>query len=229
MSFLVSLYDRVDASLIDYIDRHNAAIYDIERLVEKGASRIASKNFYSDGILLSGKLLNWLFTKERVGRELMTAYRNLWREIAKSTKLVTTKGEFPLSEMRVMIIAPDLKDVYVVTKRNIIGRLCYSDYRTKEVKADDISKVCLRIAADVNSVLVEKKTDFKAIVDFCNVLTHLLPDTPLNTSLNNIDLFLQALNSLDSEDEDFHLLVEMAPDLLKDLTLIFTNMDIYWG
>ena len=60
-------------------------------------------------------------------------------------------------------------------------------------------------------------------------LKALLPDTALNTSLNNIDLFLQALNSLDSEDEDFRLLVEMAPDLLKDLTLIFSNMDIYWG
>ena len=228
-SFICSPDSRVDNSILDYISRHKAKWLVAAELIDTGKKRIASKDLYCDGILLSGHLLSWLFTNKRVGKDSMLSYRTLCEEIAASCRFVTTQGEFTSADVRVMIIAPDLKEVYVVTKSDIICRLCYSEFRNKKVEAKDISEVHLRVSDKVKSVITKEKHNFKALSDFCNVMKHLCPDIELNSSIKNINLFREALDTLDQDDDELRVLIEMAPHLLDDMRLIYSNIDIYWG
>lgn len=227
--FLDSSEGSFDSRVFNYIEKNNSKYYPSACAMDKAAKRLRSKSFYNDEIAYIGAFFNWLFTWKKVGKDLAKRYVEWLQSLAMNVLFQTKDGTIPTKDIRMLIITPAKQEVHIVTPYQKIYPVFYHDFPTKKVVADDISSLHTRISEKVNHVLTEKKTEFKALLDLMNVLNHILPDTELNTSSLKKKKLIETLNGLSTDDEDFILLTEMAEDLLSDMKLIFSDIEIYWG
>ncbi len=219
-----------DSRLFNYIEKNNSSWYSSAVVIDKAVDRLSSKSFYNDGIAYIGAFFNWLFTRERVGKDLAKRYKDWLQSLAKRTLFCIGEEAIPANDIWLLIITPIKNEVHIVRPdRKHIYPIFYHDFPTKKVVANDISKLHIRISDIVNRKISEKKNELKALPDLMNVFNHILPDIGMNTSINKKNELKKALDTLSAEDDDYKLLSSMAEDLLTDMNLIFSDIEIYWG
>ena len=118
--------------------------------------------------------------------------------------------------------------MHALTLDNQIYPIIQSANHKLKVMADDISKLEIAFSDKAQAVISHYKNRFNALSDIRPVLAE-ISDIELNTTKENTDAVLEKIKELPENDERLILLKEMGPDIIDDISLIFTGLDLYWG
>ena len=213
--------------LDQYVKTHNAQTFRTTDLFNKAKSRIKTKKYSVDNILLLGHCINWIFKKHRVSDELVDKFKKGLKTIAENVVFITPAGGFTTKDVKLLIITPDKKTAHIITNENKILPLHHYDSPTKKLEIIRIEELEIETADIINTKLIEHKKSLKAIPKMKRVFEQLMPETEITTNASAI--LVTELNKLTKDDIIYKDLIEMASDILDDLELIFQDVKLYWG